>query len=510
MCDLFAALGVKDGKVLREFMVKGLDTIQGKHTPHGKGRNNDGIGYTAVTDSKKIFGERWFDPADAFKGATTTEADRQLFQDYADIMEDIPKGLESETYNSFGKQEWDKVTSVLYHARMSTNNKSMENVHPFNTEDGKISLIHNGVIKNADEFEKRYSTCDSEGILTQYVKRNVHIKKNQVKNLFQDLDGAFTVMVTAFDGNGNRIVDIFKDSGRKLYFTIIDQLADPKKGYAGLVFASNPEIIKKACDGMGWTHKNNIVKVKDNMFMRFDALSGRSIKKFPCEPRRSLPDNSKGNQSAHNARHWGHHGPVWPGNEYDEGDWSAYDNLTTGTNTNESSTDTNAQKPNTNSEGRKKHSHLVDSLVGTGLCLVAKFLVGADSAGDDGDSISDNNSTVDNSTASTEVDDIETTSENLTDKLNNVIQLPYNNAILEATDSKYNVSNQKFTDLLDEEASDSKYGAEFEVMSDADIAILNDYEKELSADEQDALGELPRDIALSFLKTSYESNIGPL
>ena len=57
------------------------------------------------------------------------------------------------------------------------------------------SLIHNGVISNTEELEYYQSTCDSEGILTKYVEKE--ILKNVPCNFFNIVTSCFSACFSA-------------------------------------------------------------------------------------------------------------------------------------------------------------------------------------------------------------------------------------------------------------------------------------------------------------------------
>lgn len=488
MCDVFAAIGVKDGDRLRDFMKEAAPKMKGF-------RNEHGIGYTAISKSGNIFGERWLDPKQAFTGNPITESDKLIVKQLAPAMDEVPN---IECYNNFGQQRWGDVTAAIYHARFATCEKSMDNVHPFNR--GLTSLIHNGVIRNADELENITSTCDSEGILNQYLRREVNINSQNIQKLFQDLEGAFTVMATTTDAEGNRVIDIFKDNGRMLYVTMIDQLG-------GIVFTSNKDVVIDTCKKLNWTHKNMLTKVKDHVFMRFNPITGLLVGDvIKCEPRRS--EKSTSNKQTKNQRKYNNYGywdPVlnkfikWEDSEDDEYDWY------TGVSSGKASGGVNKQqtkeetKSNNNSttqkqeieerqkqnrkvldeflDKRKTGTNVVGSVDVSGVCNVAQFLANEKHHNLTG--IDDDNT-----------EDVHDESEEVT---GNIKESP----LLE--------------ELLPEmEASDSKYGSSFNSMSVKDLETLEAYAEELGEEEREALDELPDEMKFVYLKRRYNKDFGNL
>ena len=107
----------------------------------------------------------------------------------------------------------------------------MQNVHPF-YKDG-TALMHNGIISNAVEFERTLSTCDSEALLSQYIKTNVKKNPLNLTTALENVSGYYGAIV--FNDNG--VVDIWRDDTATLFMAHI-------KG-VGVVIATTQEIITK-------------------------------------------------------------------------------------------------------------------------------------------------------------------------------------------------------------------------------------------------------------------------
>jgi glucosamine 6-phosphate synthetase-like amidotransferase/phosphosugar isomerase protein len=123
------------------------------------------------------------------------------------------------------------LDAIAIHGRFATCARTLNNVHPF-YKDG-TALMHNGVIHNAEKFDLTLSTCDSEALLSQYVKHNV--KKNPL-NLTDALDGVggyYAAIV--FNDNGN--IDIWRDETATLFMAHVKNV--------GVVIATTSEIIVK-------------------------------------------------------------------------------------------------------------------------------------------------------------------------------------------------------------------------------------------------------------------------
>jgi len=264
MCRLLFIIGASETKNIRPFMYHAKEEMS-------KG-NNDGLGYTAIKNDGDIFTERWLKNDDMFN--TTTFIDDEMLNRFSNFIE------EEKEYTLQGQPEWDKVTSVMMHTRYATCSKGMNNVHPFVSDDGKVAVVHNGVIRNHDKFEKLNSTCDSEVLLTEYMRRNIDYNFFGIQDLVNDLEGYWAIGTTAVDQEGVRFIDIHRDNASAtLYMTFVEQLG-------GYVLATREEIITYAIDKMGWEHNNRIFKVKAHSAVRFNAIDGEVMQQFSWEKKK--------------------------------------------------------------------------------------------------------------------------------------------------------------------------------------------------------------------------------
>lgn len=216
--------------------------------------NNDGIGYAAFDKNDRIFGERWL-------------INNTWFRDLSRDKRIKPTMLQS-IYNFFGeKVNRDQAKSIILHTRASTNVVCMENTHPFvdDIDHPTTALIHNGVIWNEDQFKKLFSTCDSEVILTEYLKAKGSHNSLNINDFTQKLEGWFTCLVLAKDPSGMPIVDAFTDNGRLASFWF------PKLKVR--VYSSEASDIKRAADILGLkTEKQQ--KMESKTFFRMNANTG--------------------------------------------------------------------------------------------------------------------------------------------------------------------------------------------------------------------------------------------
>ena len=92
------------------------------------------------------------------------------------------------------------TVAVILHARKATvGDKNICNVHPFfeinNKDSEDTALIHNGSINNHFQLTKKYSTCDSEVILHEYLKNMMNYNPWGIEELSKTIKGEYTVGV---------------------------------------------------------------------------------------------------------------------------------------------------------------------------------------------------------------------------------------------------------------------------------------------------------------------------
>lgn len=148
MCKIFAMTSVEHVKLTADFLGIVRDAVC-------KTADKDGFGYAVSTKDGQLWGERTISPLqfDALKPQKKLTKTLAL---------PIVEGMYS---NAFGPVGADENAAFLAHGRMSTNTVSIENTHPFVSENA--ALIHNGVVQDAgDVVTKSLKTnCDSEILL---------------------------------------------------------------------------------------------------------------------------------------------------------------------------------------------------------------------------------------------------------------------------------------------------------------------------------------------------------
>jgi predicted glutamine amidotransferase len=236
--------------------------------PYMTRHDDDGFGYMALS-KEGLFGERWLKVKQAFdfrpkhfKGENTA------FLPFSSIIDAAP------SYNSFGKLT-EKALSICLHSRKATCGVSMANVHPFVTHDLSYGVIHNGMISNHAQFKKSYSTCDSEAVLSQLV---AHDTANNFKGLIDvtnSLYGWYAFAAYSKNAQGLWSLDIVKDETSSLFASYIPMLNT-------IVFATEGEMIKKACDDLKWDY-GAIYPVKGDTALRYDPIRDIQIDAMPID-----------------------------------------------------------------------------------------------------------------------------------------------------------------------------------------------------------------------------------
>lgn len=232
----------------------------------------DGFGYAAIDDQGNLFGERWVNNANAFKHqyAYGTEIDSRLMKQYKILTRE-------KIYGNFGVHN-DNIRTITMHSRSATGNVSYKNTHPF--VDGFTSVIHNGVIYNDDKLTKKYSTCDSEVILHEYIKYNIANRPGKIKKFVNRLEGYYALGILSKTNEGKVILDVIKDNAARLEAFFIKELNT-------VVFATpkaNSSPVEEACKTLGFTIVSKY-DVKPNRLIRMDALTGEVIAYESFKPR---------------------------------------------------------------------------------------------------------------------------------------------------------------------------------------------------------------------------------
>jgi len=266
MCKVLMLVGVSPDKT------KDAVNFIKKSVPFMSENDKDGAGYLA-TDGTNIFGEKWLRNSDAFKNVRREGEDQDKINSIFEHA--VPNSFAR--YYSFGDINLNKATSILFHTRYATCDKTIYNTHPFCLDD--TGLIHNGVILNSDillEDEERVSTCDSEAILQEYLKNKVNINPESIQDMADVLNGWYVAGLISKDKNDRRVVDIFKCDRSSLYVGWIPELGT-------FALCTEIGILKGSARAAGMS-VSAYDTVSGGVFLRFDAVTGERLHILDFEP----------------------------------------------------------------------------------------------------------------------------------------------------------------------------------------------------------------------------------
>lgn len=253
MCRLLLMTGIQNPELAEKFMKEAK-------VPMSWG-NTHGLGYTATKKDGDFFTERWHNNDMLFNRVNVM--DSETSEKLKEYRPKLPKGSLDIDYSLRGEMDFSQVSSVTMHTRFATCGREFFNTHPF--VDGDFSLVHNGVISNADSLKlNKISTCDSEAALQAYINNNVGVNIENAQSWLDLLAGYWAFGIFARDASGTRILDIIRnDAG--LYYSEVDGL--------GKILATTQTIIENSCKelGLGYTKPTEI---DPNTLFRFNATTG--------------------------------------------------------------------------------------------------------------------------------------------------------------------------------------------------------------------------------------------
>ena len=159
-----------------------------------------------------------------------------------------PKSFEVVSYSRQG--EFSKAKgAALFHGRISTNNKEIQNVHPI--QKNNWSLIHNGVVTNHGPKYLKNTQNDTEDLVH-------YLSTEGISGIEKHLSGYYAA--GAIDPDGR--LHIIKDSTARLYTCEVPD-------WNTQVFATTPDIIEGLCDSFK-VKPSVISPVKDNVYLIYD------------------------------------------------------------------------------------------------------------------------------------------------------------------------------------------------------------------------------------------------
>ncbi len=270
MCKLLLMTGITESILAREFMKR-------MAIPMSKG-NQHGIGYTAVKPDGSMFSERWLNnPSFMEYDSVMTPAIAKKLEKFEARL---PYGALLKNYDSMGDVNFDDIRSVTMHTRFATCGREFTNTHPFIDRD--VSLVHNGVIRNA--FSTTYqagldvnkiSTCDSEAALQTYLTQGVKDETSKAKAWLDLLSGSWAFGILSRNSIGNRILDVVRGSS-SLYYMEVEGL--------GSVFATDKDDVLNVCKELNLQVALAPSMLGINTMFRFDAVTGELLETIDVKP----------------------------------------------------------------------------------------------------------------------------------------------------------------------------------------------------------------------------------
>ena len=286
MCRLMFIIGAKESDKIQPFMIKAK-----KHLSKG---NTDGLGYTAIKGDGSIFTERWLDNDEALE-EVFTEDDNTMVEELGDFLDADGSMF---PYTQQGQVDFSDVRTVMLHTRFATCGKGIDNVHPFVDDTGETAIVHNGVINNHLTFSKLNSTCDSEVLLTEYMRLGVSADVSKLEELSNSLKGYWAVGSTSKDQDGTRVLDIYRSNGSATLFGLY------VKQLGAMVFSTKVDIIIQTMKDMNWRQDNTIFEVNPYVATRFNGVTGKVMEVYKWENNNTVEKIKNFNQKSPVQGHW--------------------------------------------------------------------------------------------------------------------------------------------------------------------------------------------------------------
>lgn len=208
MCKLFCIVEIENEKNAELFAKKAV--------PYITETDNHGLGIMRLGE-RGVHIQRWLEPPTVVR-----RKESPALMKYSKALKHQQNEAGTKSKNLY---------ALAIHGRFATCAKTLENVHPF-YKDG-TALMHNGIISNSDDYEKTVSTCDSEALLSQYLRENVKKNPHNLTEALRGMTGYYAAI--AFSDNG--VIDIWRDDTATLFMAHVRGV--------GVVIATTKEIIIK-------------------------------------------------------------------------------------------------------------------------------------------------------------------------------------------------------------------------------------------------------------------------
>lgn len=470
-------LGSKKPQATRQFMEAILEPMSRQ--------NSDGMGYTAIRKNGSMFTERWLNNNMGFKGDPTETEDGKVHQAFGDMVDVKPPSPDE--YTLQGDINWSDVTTVMMHTRFATCDKGMANVHPFVDNVNETAIVHNGVIRNHKEFDKLNSTCDSETLLTQYMKLGIGKDPTKIIDLVNNLEGYWAVGATSLDSKGKRVIDIFTSNSQPTSGSLTVAYIKELEGY---VLCSSSYTINEAISTLRWSKDYTCYDIVPHIFTRFDASTGEKILSTNYEKSMEILEvkNSKGygqtKKHSISKKRMQQRGSLSEDKKQDSGSQA--------TTPSGNSTLSNGS----GSYGKESSKGMGTLVYGTTGSVASFYNMGMDKADETKSSSSKSN---DNTTklSQSELDALAHWEQSKMDNDPANFVTPHK----AHTPSEFQMSLESFIEGY--EASDSKYPDDVMAtqLSDKELDELDELAEKLDKEEQDILNGLPDDMRYVFLNS---------
>lgn len=167
------------------------------------------------------------------------------------------------TYKSHLVEAFQSPTMLIAHSRTSTNDISLDHVHPFISEDKQNAFIHNGVIKSPDaecfiDTDDLKTNNDSELLSELYWTLGTDVT--------QVVTGYMATMNLGYDIDGNGQIEIIRDDTAELYSFYCGALET-------YIIGTTENMICDLMDVLGYlVKKSDIVPIKDLVSFKIDSM----------------------------------------------------------------------------------------------------------------------------------------------------------------------------------------------------------------------------------------------
>lgn len=220
--------------------------LMSKANPHGLG--------IAALQKNKLAVQKWLYNENAFKKI-------EIHPKLAGLP------LISNIYKDNGIEVGNNASTILLHARYSTNTVCIENTHPFFNEE--LAIIHNGVVSCDNKTVKNFCLTDND---SEFIFQSRVLRANELETIdniqkhIDDFSGSYAIAALQ---KFNKIwfLDIYKNQSTKLFCGYVQGV--------GIVYLTSDTIIKAVASKLGLVC-SEIFAVKPNIIIRYN-LSNYSI-----------------------------------------------------------------------------------------------------------------------------------------------------------------------------------------------------------------------------------------